>query len=194
MLPFTKRITRDNNYKRPDQTLQDILGLDDIKDKLKDYKKVENIMKVPINSHLRYFTIDMKGGGKPKKVFRLGGNLTKIDDQGRYVVLSNGQLSWSVQTNNAQFWQKMTTEELKNELKTEVKKELIRESEQIGGFLPKPMIGSGSISNVQDTNKYLEMENNELKRENKDILRKMAALTEQIHTIKKEVKKTKTKK
>lgn len=183
MFPITKRLSNDTNYKRPTQTKQDMMGLEDIKDKLKDYKRVDNVLQVPINTHLRYFTTDNRN--KNKKVFRLGGYLTKVDDQGRYVVLSNGQATWSVQIANSQFWRKMTNDELKNELKEEI----IRESEQMG----KPLIG-GNISAIHDTNKYLEMENNELRRENKEILKKMAQLTEQMASIKKETKKYKNKK
>ena len=38
-----KRITNDKNYKRPNKTYQDNLTNQEIKDKLKDYKKCPDI-------------------------------------------------------------------------------------------------------------------------------------------------------
>jgi hypothetical protein len=88
--------------------------------RFEDYKKVENIKNVSIGTHCRYFTIDSK---TKQKVFRLGGNLNKIDPEGRFVVLTNGTLSWSVQIPNSTFYQKMTEIEVKDEMKKELKKE-----------------------------------------------------------------------
>jgi hypothetical protein len=104
----TKRLTR-TNYNRPTKTYQDTLSNNEIKDKLKDYKKVNDISKVPISTHLRYFVKDKKTGNQ---LFRLGGVLTKIDPEMRYVILSNGDLSWSVQINNSTFFQKMSEREV----------------------------------------------------------------------------------
>ena len=109
MLNKTKRLTRDSTYNRPKKTYQDTLSNDDIKDKLKDYKKVTDIRKVVIGTHIRYFTKDKDN----KKVFRLGGFLTKFGEEYKYVVLSNGQFSWSVQNNNTtDFWAKMNSKEI----------------------------------------------------------------------------------
>ena len=116
---ITNRITRDKDYKRPTETYQQTLGNTEIKEKLKDYKKIDDIRKLSIGTHVRYFT--------KEKVFRLGGNLNKIDPEGRYVVLSNGKVTWSVQLGGTQFWGKMSENEFKEELKKQVRKELTEE-------------------------------------------------------------------
>ena len=79
---------------------------------------MDDISTVSLNAHLRYFTVNDKG----EKQFRLGGFLTKIDIEKGYVVLSNGKLSWSVQLKNTIFFQKMTFQELKKELKEDIEK------------------------------------------------------------------------
>lgn len=107
----TKRLTRDTTYNKTKKSYQDKLSPDEIKEKLEEYSQVEDITKVPLNSHLRYFSFSPKTG---KKLFRLGGFLNKIDKE--YVVLSNGTLSWSVQIKNTVFFQKLTFTELKKEL------------------------------------------------------------------------------
>ena len=112
----TKRLSNDNN--KPKTTYQDKLTPKEIKEKLEEYKKVEDISKVSLNAHLRYFAVNDKG----EKQFRLGGFLTKIDIEKGYVVLSNGNLSWSVQIKNSIFFQKMTFQDLKDELKEEIEK------------------------------------------------------------------------
>ena len=106
----TKRLTADNEYKKVGKSMQQGLSPDEIKEKLKEYTPLETIDDTPVNSHIRYFTIDNNG----KKQFRLGGFLTKIDKD--YVVLSNGKLSWSVQKKNSIFFKKMSYDELKEEL------------------------------------------------------------------------------
>ena len=53
----TKKITTDKNYQRPNKTFQESLSNQDIKEKLKEYKKVDNIKTVSIGTHIRYFTI-----------------------------------------------------------------------------------------------------------------------------------------
>ena len=105
----TKRLS-DTEYKRNGKTIQQGLSPDEIKEKLKEYSPLEIIDEAPINSHIRYFTVDSKG----KKQFRLGGFLTKIDTD--YVVLSNGKVSWSVQKKNSIFFKKLSYDELKEEL------------------------------------------------------------------------------
>ena len=87
----TKRLTADTEYKKEGKSLQQTLSPNEIKEKLQEYSQIDDIGNASLNSHIRYFTIDKNG----KKQFRLGGFLTKIDND--YVVLSNGKLSWSVQ-------------------------------------------------------------------------------------------------
>jgi flagellar basal body rod protein FlgC len=108
----TQRLTSDN-YDRPKKTFQESLSNEEIKEKLKDYVKVENISEVPVNSHLRYFTLVEDPKTKQvQKLFRLGGMLKNKDNCDKYVVLSNGTKSWSVNTKTAVFFRKMTLEEV----------------------------------------------------------------------------------
>jgi len=114
---ITKRLSRDTSYQRPKKTYQDKLTPDEIEEKLEEYVKVEDINKVPLNSHIRYFTLNDKTG---KKEFRLGGFLTNRDQSDKYVILSNGTISWSVQTLNSIFFKKMTIKELKQEYEDKI--------------------------------------------------------------------------
>jgi len=114
---ITKRLSRDTSYQRPKKTYQDKLTPDEIEEKLEEYIKVEDINKVPLNSHMRYFTFNDKTG---KKEFRLGGFLTNRDQSDKYVILSNGSISWSVQTLNSIFFKKMTIKELKQEYEDKI--------------------------------------------------------------------------
>ena len=97
---FTKRISSDN-YKKKGKSYQDSLTNKEIKEKLEEYKEVKNISNVGLNTHLRYITINKKTG---KKLFRLGGFLTKVNLTDGYVILSNGKISWSVQINHTLFF------------------------------------------------------------------------------------------
>jgi ribulose bisphosphate carboxylase small subunit len=119
-----KRITTNKSYVRPQKTYQEKLSNMEIKEKLKDYKKVSDIRKVSIGTHLRYITIDPKTNNQ---LFRLGGNLIKFGTNGEYVTLSNGTLDWSVQIKNTTFFQKMTDDEIKEEMRNELKKEIMTE-------------------------------------------------------------------
>ena len=125
MIP--NRLSRDKSYVRPTKTFQETLSNTDIKERLKEYKKVDNIKTVSIGTHCRYFSVDLN---TKQKVFRLGGNLNKIDPEGRYVILSNGSANWSVQIPNTIFFQKMTEAEYKEEMKKDLKKEIMTEMNQ----------------------------------------------------------------
>ena len=59
--------------------------------KLENYERAEDIEDVPIDTHMRYVTLDKN----KKQAFRLGGLLKKIHP--KYVILSNGNYTWSVQ-------------------------------------------------------------------------------------------------
>ena len=119
----SKRLTKDNEKTK--NSIQKKLSPDEIKEKLEEYKRVDDISKVSLNAHLRYFSVDKNGD----KNFRLGGFLTKIDNEKGFLILSNGQVSWSVQIPDSIFFQKMTFKDLKEELtetigkdyKTEIK-------------------------------------------------------------------------
>ena len=114
----TKRLTNDTNYVRPKKTIQDTLTKEEIIEKLKDYKKVKDITKVLIGSHIRYFIKDLK---TKKPLFRLGGNLTKFGEDYKFLILSNGQFSWSVQINeNTEYWVKINAKEMQEQIQTEL--------------------------------------------------------------------------
>jgi len=122
----TKRLSRDTTYKKTTKSYQDKLSPDEIKKKLEEYKQVDNIKNVSLNSHLRYFSFNPKTG---KKQFRLGGFLTKIDKD--YVILSNGTLSWSVQINHSVFFQKLTFSDLKQELTEKISNKYEKKIEKL---------------------------------------------------------------
>lgn len=160
-----KRITSSKNYTRPTNTFQDTLSKQDIKDKLKEYKKCLDISSVSIGTHLRYFTVDKN---TKAKVFRLGGTLNKIDPELRFVILSNGQLTWSVQINNTEFWQKISESELREELKEQIKKELIMTTNATEEY----------HTNMETENTELKNKNKNLKEENENLENKIKILEE----------------
>lgn len=122
----TKRLTKDKQ--KTDNSYQNKLSPKEIKEKLEEYKKVEDISKVALDAHLRYFAIDSKTGDK---MFRLGGFLKKIDMDKGYLILSNGQLTWSVQLASSIFFQKMTFSELKEELINDLEKKYKEEFQKL---------------------------------------------------------------
>jgi hypothetical protein len=116
-----KRLTKDN-YDRPDKTVQDTLTKDEIAEKLDGYTRVKNIAEVPLNTHLRYFSTDInKKTGATERKFRLGGFLINNSNHKKYIVLSNGKLSWSVQTDNTIFFRKKTNDEIVDEYENKLK-------------------------------------------------------------------------
>jgi hypothetical protein len=102
-----------NNYERPATTFTDQLSAEQIKERLEDYSKVDDIYKVPLGVHLRYF-INKDG----QMLFRMGGQLHKNTGLPDYVILSNGASQWSVQVKNTIFWRKMTSNEIKEDYQT----------------------------------------------------------------------------
>ena len=130
---ITKRLSRDTSYTRPQKTYQEKLSADDIEDKLEEYIKVDNISEVALNSHVRYFSYNPK---TKKKEFRLGGFLVRKDNPDKYVVLSNGNQSWSVQTKDTLFFKKMTIKELKKEYEDQIEK-LSKENTKLRKYAKK---------------------------------------------------------
>lgn len=107
--PYVKRLNKDE-YTRPKMTFTDKLTNDDIETLLEDYKQVDDINKVPVGTHLRYFTV--KNGVKK---FRTGGLLYNNVGLPKFVVLTNGNKSWSVQVKDTVFFKKMSITEIKEE-------------------------------------------------------------------------------
>ena len=119
----------DDSYKRPKKTLTDKLTAEEIKEKLEDYIEVEDISKVPLNTHIRYFKEEINDKGKKTKAFRMGGFLVNKNNYDKYVILSNvpdtgiinnNKKTWSVSTITSIFYRKQTLEEIKEEMHDEI--------------------------------------------------------------------------
>jgi len=115
-----KRISKDD-YKRPKHTIQDKMTEDEIEEKLEDYVEIEDIFKVPLNSHIRYYTLIPGKDGEIKKAFRLGGQLKNKDNADKYIILSNGKVTWTVQIDTSILYRKMTLEEIKEDYENIIK-------------------------------------------------------------------------
>ncbi len=134
MNSITKRLSR--TTKKYD-SFQATLDTDQIREKLKGYVKEPNPLSLSLGTHVRYFTLDPK---LKEKKFRMGGVVRKIDTENKYMIISNGQLSWSAQIKDNEFYRKMSSDEIiakaKEEGKNEAKKEMAggsRVSSQKGG-------------------------------------------------------------
>lgn len=100
---------------------QDNLTSQDIKNLLEDYIELSDYNHLKLGMHIRYFISKVDAKGKKQKLFRLGGNIIKIDENFKYVILSNGKLSWSVQLNDSTIiYKKMNNIEIKNIYENEI--------------------------------------------------------------------------
>jgi hypothetical protein len=95
----------DDKYVRPKKTYSDNVGKDEILRALEDYIE-DDIENIKLGTSVRYFA---------GKKFRFGGNLINISGLPKYVVLSNGQKSWSVQMKNTKFFKKLSLKDLKQD-------------------------------------------------------------------------------
>lgn len=84
---------------------------DEVKEKLKEYVRIDDISKVNIGTHIRYFSV-VNG----KRLFRLGGFLNKINLNDGYIVLGNNKITWSVQIKSSIFFKKMNFDEIKKHI------------------------------------------------------------------------------
>lgn len=84
-----------------------MLPVNEIIEKLQGYERVDNISMVPLNTHIRYF-VKMPNGGQS---FRFGGFLIDKQNPEKYIILTNGKESWSVQTNTSILFKKMNRDE-----------------------------------------------------------------------------------
>lgn len=101
---YVKKLDK-NNYNGPSRSFTDGLTDEQIQQKLIGYKE-SNINNIPLGCHVRYFV-----SRDNKKLFRTGGLLHKNDGLPKYVILSNGENSWSVQVAGTQFFKKVSTKE-----------------------------------------------------------------------------------
>ena len=110
-----KRLSSDKDYVKPERTYQESLTNEEIEEKLKDYSRISmsDLETLPIYTHLRYITINDKND-KSQNKFRIGGWLSNNKNCSKYIVLTNGKKSWSVQTRNAVFYRQQSKQELKN--------------------------------------------------------------------------------
>ena len=110
---YQKNSNVDANIEGEDEkkTFTSNLTKDEINEKLQDYKLVDDISKVPLGTHLRYFI--MKDGNQ---LFRMGGNLKRNLDLPKFVVLVNALgTEWTVQIKDTTFYKKMSINEIKEE-------------------------------------------------------------------------------
>ena len=121
--PPTERLSQGRGgYVRPDRTLQDMLTPEQIDEKLFGYVQCP-IKEVPQNCHVRYFSLSTDPKTKElKKQFRLGGFVTNKDFADTYVILSNGTKSWSVQSQTAIFYRKLSQHEVEMQHKRELER------------------------------------------------------------------------
>ena len=115
MLKFSTQKLGNDNYVRPVQTYTDKLTVDEIESKLEDYVKVEDLYKIPVGTHLRYFKTQ-DGARK----FCTGGSLVKSTGLPEYLILTNGVKSWSAQTKDTIFFRKLTLKEIKETLQNKI--------------------------------------------------------------------------
>ena len=119
-----------DDYKRPTKTKQDNLTTTEIKEMLEDYIEVDDISKVALNTHMRYFAEKVNDKTKKKeKVFRMGGFLVNKNNYDKYVILSTAPntgvinsmaKTWTVQVKGAKFYRKLGYDEMKEQFLQEI--------------------------------------------------------------------------
>jgi hypothetical protein len=127
MSKYVKKLGSDQTYKRPKVTQQEKLSAEEIANKLEGYEKVDDIAEVPLNTHIRYFTINPDG----TQIFRTGGFLHNKQNADTYVMLSNGKNIWSVQVKNSIFFRKMSQKDEITAIHSMYKKKLEEKDEII---------------------------------------------------------------
>ena len=101
----------ENNNLNKKKTFTENLSKEEISEKLEDYKLVDDISKVPLDTHLRYFVKKNN-----EMLFRMGGNLKRNLDLPNFIVLKNALgTEWSVQVKDTIFYKKMSIKEIKEE-------------------------------------------------------------------------------
>jgi len=121
---MTQPTLRLSSYKgpRPEATYQSRMTEAEIEEKLRMYKKIdslEELAKLPLNTHIRYFSVTKDAKGKKEKKFRLGGFLNNKDNYDKYVVLTNKNLSWSVDTKTSILYRKLRDDEIDKNINIE---------------------------------------------------------------------------
>jgi hypothetical protein len=110
-------------YNRPPTTYQEGLTPEQVKEKLQDHERVEDISTIPLHTDLRYFAYKKDPTtGTTERLFRVGGKLINKDNHNKYVVLSNGKQSWSVNTETSVFFRRLTVEEVHEKYAQKIEK------------------------------------------------------------------------
>lgn len=174
-------LKKDDGYVRPKKTFQDKLTQDDIGKKLEGYVQVNDITKVPLNTHIRYYSLIYKNG-QQSKVFRLGGFLKNKSKANIFIILTNGKRSWSVQTKSSIFYRKINLDEIK-QLHDEEVTELEDEIDDLYKIVKKLKKENKKLLKIIDIgiNEHLEETAITLKKENKKlraIIKKMKSKNE----------------
>jgi predicted nuclease with TOPRIM domain len=108
-----------SKYPKKVETYQSKLTEADIQEKLKMYKKInslDEISKLPLQSHIRYYSVTKDPSGQKVKHFRLGGFLDNKDNYDKYIILSNKNVSWSVNTQTSILYRKLKDDEIEKNI------------------------------------------------------------------------------
>ena len=152
-----KKLTRlsEVRYRKTGNEVQSNLTQEDINLLLEEYEEVNDVTtELRTGIHIRYYSLvkDKKKKGEFKKLFRLGGNIIKIDPDFKYVVLTNGKLSWCVQLYNTIIYKKMSIKDIKDfyENELDVKDDIIKRKDNKIGKL------KGIIEQLLEENKVMK--------------------------------------
>ena len=132
-----------DTYVKSEQTYTDRLDDIEISEKLADYVKVDDISTVNLNTHIRYFSLIPDKKGQLIRKFRMGGFLTNKNNADKYIILSNGRKTWTVQVASTAFYRKLTIDEIKEEYENDLakvnkaNKKLLRQNEKLKMFITK---------------------------------------------------------
>lgn len=131
-----KKLTRlsEVRYRKTGNEVQSNLTQEDINLLLEEYEEVNDVTtELKTGLHIRYYSlVKDKKKREFKKLFRLGGNIIKIDPEFKYVVLTNGKLSWCVQLDNTIIYKKMSIKDIKDfyENELDVKDDIIKRKDK----------------------------------------------------------------
>lgn len=103
---------QNKKYDNLNDNVQSKLNQEDIDILLEEYEEVTDNKDLRLMMEIRYYQI-IKQGNIKQKLFRYGGKIINIDAGGKYIVLSNGKITWSVQLGNAIIYKKMSSDEIK---------------------------------------------------------------------------------
>ena len=128
---YTKNFSKNNNYKKPEKgsKTDQLQNSKAIKEKLKNYEKVNDIDEVPYNTYIRYITWR---DGQHK--FRLGGKLIKKEKD--YIKLASNDFHWSVQKKHfdsngnvifeTMFFKKVSQDQINKKIISDMQREIDR--------------------------------------------------------------------